>query len=64
MKDPNNSLTIVLLYLVVGLAFGQGLVMLLMGDGSELPLVVAGWLAAALLLFGNYRRLTRHSGKR
>lgn len=51
-----NSLIMVLLYLMIGLAIGQGLVVLLVGEPGELPLVIAAWLAAAVLLKANYRR--------
>ena len=56
MKARNNSLIMVLLYLMIGLAFGQGLVVLLVGETAELPLVAAAWLAAVVLLIANYRR--------
>lgn len=59
----NNSLMMVLLYLVTGLGFGHGLVMLLVAGVSALPLAMATWLAAAVLLMGNYRRLTRQAAR-
>jgi hypothetical protein len=48
----------IILYLMAGLAFGNGLVLLLTGSVDDIPLVIASWIAAALLLLGNYRRLT------
>jgi len=47
----------VLLYLAAGLALGHGLVLLLVMGLSAAPLALASWLAAAVILFGNYRRL-------
>ncbi len=51
-----NSLIMVLLYLMTGLAFGLGLVLLLVGERTELPLAIAAWLAGAVLVRANYRR--------
>ncbi len=51
-----NSLIMVLLYLMTGLAFGLGLVLLLVGERTELPLAIAAWLAGAVLVRVNYRR--------
>ena len=51
-----NSIVMVLLYLAVGVAFGHGLSVLISGDEADIPLVIAMWIAAALLLIANYRR--------
>ncbi len=56
MNTRTNSAIMVLLYLMIGLAFGQGLVVLLVGETADLPLVVAAWLAGVVLLVANYRR--------
>ena len=58
-----NSLLIVLLYLLTGVAFGHGLVTLIIGGRSEWSLVFITWLAAVVLLIANYRRLTRHAAR-
>lgn len=59
MKEWMNSVVMVVLYMVAGLAFGHGLMVLIAGGSAELPLVIASWVAAVLLLIANYRRSRR-----
>lgn len=54
-----RSLMIVISYLIAGLGLGHGLVLLLVAGSSGMPLALAAWLIAALLLAGNYRQLSR-----